>query len=192
MFDFIHHPIEGIDYGIARNGNLRLSHIFSQQVLTAQGRRSKMPGGYATGELTVHLLRPRAVDIVGAQTGLDMPYRNLGIEGRQSCRRTGSSVSMHQYYVRTDFLQNLAQAKQHPRGDIIQVLPLLHDIKIVIGLNVKNMQYLIEHFTMLTGHTNQRPETVGSGLKRLDQRGHLDGLGTRSEYEHYGFHNGIC
>ena len=81
-FDFVHYHIESINHSITCHCNCFLFHPFSQKILTAQRRRRKMISSNTPGDKPVHLLRPRTINIVGAQTRFHMPHWYLLIEGR--------------------------------------------------------------------------------------------------------------
>ena len=77
--------MEGIDYGIACNEDLAVG-LFFLKVVLAERCGSKVIGGNAACNLAIHLLRPRAVDVVSAQACLNMANGNLLIE----CSEGGS------------------------------------------------------------------------------------------------------
>ena len=97
---------------------------------------------------------------------------------------------MHQYGVGTGLTQHIAHAQQHTGGHVIQVLPLLHDVQVIIRLDVENLEHLIEHFAVLSGNAHKGTEVFRVCLECLDQRGHFDGFRTCPENKHYGFHTG--
>ena len=65
-FNLADHPIERVDYGVACDSDFCIVNVFFQQVLAAEWCWGKVVGGYAPGDLAVHFLGPRAVDVVGA------------------------------------------------------------------------------------------------------------------------------
>src|SRR5215471_17723150 len=68
------HPQQCVDPGIARDDDPGAADSLAQKVVTGPGGRSKVKVGYLTDEPAVNLLRPRRIDVGGAQTGLDMRY----------------------------------------------------------------------------------------------------------------------
>ena len=75
-------PQQGVDPGIAGHHECAPSvYAFAQQIVARPRRRGKMQIGDAGDEPAVHLLRPRRIDVAGAQAGFDMRHRDLVIEG---------------------------------------------------------------------------------------------------------------
>lgn len=90
---------------------------------------------------------------MSTETCLYVTYRNLCIEcSKGSCGR-GSSVSMYKHYIRTALFEDVTQASEHTYGHIGKILTLFHDIEVIIRLHIKDMEYLVEHFTMLPSNT---------------------------------------
>ena len=56
-------------------------------------------------------------------------------------------------------------------------------------MDIKDVEHLVEHFTVLTGDTDKGLERIGMFLELLDKRRHLDGLRPGSENKHDFFHN---
>ena len=158
------------------------------QVLLAQRRRGEIVGGDAAGDLAVHLLRPGAVDVVGAEAGLDMAYGDLLVKGRERRGGAGGRVAMDQDDIGLDLLQDVAHAGEHAGRDVVQVLPLLHDVQVEVRLDLEDPEHLVQHLPMLPGDAHNRLKLFRTLLELLHQRAHLDGLGAGSENEHYFLH----
>ncbi len=56
--------------------------------------------------------------------------------------------------MRLPFLEYISHSSQHTGSDIIQVLPLLHDVEVIIWFYLKYIQHLVEDLSMLTSYTN--------------------------------------
>ena len=78
--ELIDHHVEGIDNGVARHEDLALGFLFFQVALAQRCGREVICRD-AARDLAVHLLRPGAVDVVGAEASLDMTHGYLLIEG---------------------------------------------------------------------------------------------------------------
>ena len=182
------HPMEGIDDGVARDPDVVCRDVFGHEVLAAQGRGGEVAGGQPCGELAVHLLGPWAEDVVCAEAGLDVPDGDPGVEGGQGGGHAGRGVAMDKRDVGMRGSEHFAQACEHPGGDVVEVLPGAHDVEVEVGTYVEDVEHLVEHLAVLPGHADKGPELVGVAFERFDQRGHFDGLGPCSEYEHDGFH----
>ena len=185
--EFIHYHVKGIDDGIAGDEDLAMGLFLQEVLLTERGRR-KVVGGNASGNLTIHLLRPRTVNVVGSESGFDMANGDLLIEGRERSSGAGSRVAMDKDHIGLNFFQHITHPRKHASSDVIEVLPLLHDIQVIVGLNLKYLEHLVQHLAVLTGHANYRFKLIRMLLELLHQGAHLDGLWTGSENEHYFLH----
>ncbi|MNZ72620.1 hypothetical protein D3C78_910010 [compost metagenome] len=139
-------------------------------------------------ELAIGLFRPWRVEVAGAQTCLNMGYRDLLIVGRQRCAEGGGGVSVNQNNVRLERGENRFHALQDSGGYIGQILARLHDVQIEVRLNPEQVEHLIEHFAMLAGNTHLGVETIVCSQGK-SERCHLDGFGTSAE-DAEGFHSG--
>ena len=184
----LHDPVQRINHRIPRHRNPLLRHPFVQQILPAQCRRRKIIRGNPPRHLPVHFLRPGAVKIMRPKPCLHVSHRNLPIERRHRRRHRSRRVPMDQNDIGLDLIQHIPHPGQHPRRDIVQVLPLLHDIQIIIRLHIENCQHLVQHFPMLPRHAHNRLERLRILLERLHQRTHLNRLRPRSKHQHYLFH----
>ena len=45
--------------------------------------------------------------------------------------------------------KHVAHTGEHTRRNVVEVLTLLHDVKVVVGGNVEDAQHLVEHLAML-------------------------------------------
>ena len=116
-----------------------------------------------------------------AQTSLYMPHGDLRIK----CSKCGGSrrggVSMNQHDIGSANLKHIPHSCKHTGGNIIQVLPLLHDVEVVVRLHIKYGQHLVEHFSMLTSNANNSFEIYCVLLELFYQWTHLDGLRTSAK-----------
>lgn len=105
--EFVNDHVEGIDHGIAGDIDIAVDFLLLQILLGEWGRREVI-GGNASGDLTIHLLGPRAVDIVRTETSLNVPHRNLCIKSGQGCDGGGSSIAMNEDYIGAAFFEHVA------------------------------------------------------------------------------------
>ena len=70
----------------------------------------------------------------------------VGGETADECRRR---VTVDQDEIRFDFLHDGIESLKTACRDIDQCLPCFHDVQVVIGRNLKQLQDLIEHLPVL-------------------------------------------
>ena len=173
--ELIDHHMEGVDDGVAGDENLALRFLV-EEVLLAEWRGGKVVGGDAAGDLAIHLLGPGAVDVVGAEAGLHVAHGNLLVEGSEGSGGGGGGVAVDQHHIGLARLEHVAHTGEHAGGDIVQVLPLLHNIEVEVGLHVEDAQHLVQHLAVLSRHAHNRLKLTRILLELLDQRAYLDGL----------------
>ena len=187
ILESIYDHVEGIDDGVAGDKDLALGFLLFQVLLTKRCR-GEVVCGDATCYLTIHLLRPRAVDVMCAQTCFNMTDRYLLVECGEGGSGGGGGVTMYQHHIGLAFLEDITHAREHSSRDIIQVLTLLHDVEVIVGGYVEDAKHLIQHLAMLTGDAHDRLEILCIFLELLHQRSHLNGLWAGPKYEHNCFH----
>ncbi len=188
--ELIDDPVEGVDDSVAGDEDLAVS-LFFLEVLLAEGRRGEVVAGNAAGDLAVHFFGPGAVDVVGAQTGFDVADGDLLVKGGEGRGGAGRGVAMDQDDVGLGLFEDVPHAGEDTRGDVVEVLALLHDIEVKIGLDVEDPQDLVEHLTMLPGDADDSLEAVRILLELLDQGADLNRLRPGPENKHYFLHS-IC
>ena len=103
----VYHHMEGIDNGITGDENLTLC-LLLLQVMLAERCWSKVVCGYTAGNLAVHLLGPRAVDVMSTQTCLYVSNWYLLVEGCQGSSCAGSGIAMHQHHIGLALTEHVA------------------------------------------------------------------------------------
>ena len=180
--EFVHHHVQGVDDGVAGDEDLPMGLLLFQ-VLLAQGRRREVIGRDSPRDLPIHLLRPRAVDVVGPEPRLDMADRYLLVERSERRGGAGGRVPMDQNHIRLRLLQHIPHPGKHPGGNVVQILPLLHDVQVVIRFHFENPEHLVQHLSMLAGHAHYRFELPRMPLEFFHQGAHFDGFGAGAENE---------
>ena len=120
--------MQGVNYGVASNSNLLFTHILMEQVLSAESCRSEVVSGNASGNLTIHLFRPRTIDVVGAKSSFNMCHWYLLIESSQSGSSAGGRITMDKNNVRFRLYQHIFHTQQYTSCDVVKILSLLHDV----------------------------------------------------------------
>lgn len=187
----VDHPMQGIDHGVAGDGDAVRTDAFVQQVLACAFGGSEVEGAELAVEASVHLFGPRAVDVVGAQTGLDVAHGYLLVVGGQGGQGRCGGVAMYQHHVGFRLLQNAAHSEQDARGEVVEILSGLHEVEVVVGTDAEDVEYLVEHLAVLSGDADEHAEMLRSPLQLHHHGSHLDGLRTSTEDDEYGFHCSI-
>src|SRR5260221_12564008 len=92
---------------------------------------------------------------------------------------------MCQDYVGSERIEDSVKPLKRAAGYAAGALPSAHEIEIEIGNDVEQCEYLIEHLSVLCGHTHAWFVTR-IHLQRVNQWCHLDRLWPRSRYaEHF-------
>ena len=172
---------QGIDHRIAGDQDAPVLDALGQQVPPRGLGRREMQIGDGGGHLAVHLFRPGGIYITRAQAGLHMTHRGLLVERGQGGGKCGCGIALHQHPVGPAVLDDPQNAGKRGRGDVIQSLARLHDVQIIIGLDLKDGQNLVQHLPVLGGDTDQGLN-ARRRRQRRDDRGQLDGFGPSAEY----------
>ena len=96
-----------------------------------------------------------------------MADRHLVIERRKRTGKGGRGITVDEHDVRLCLFEHLIQTVQTLLGDGRQRLTRLHDVQVIIRLNIENIEHLIEHLTVLRGNTHN-----GFGVFILLERVH--------------------
>ena len=127
------------------------------------------------------MIRPGAVDVAGAQAGLNVADGDLLVEGGKGRGGAGRGVAMDEDHIGLHFFQDVAHAGEHAGGDVVEVLSLFHYVEVVVLGDLEDAQHLVQHLAVLTGDANYRLEFFRVFLELLHQGAHLDCLRPGSE-----------
>lgn len=183
-----HGSAQGVDAGVAGDPDLGLRLALVQKVLLAGLRGREVVLAHDVYSLAVELLRPGAVDVVRAQTGLDVPNGDLQVEAGERRGKAGRGVTVDQNHVGPLVLEDCLELEQHVARHVEQRLARLHDRQVVVGCHVEDAQHLVEHLAMLARHGHDGLELIRTCLQLVGERAHLDSLRAGAEDEHDFFH----
>ncbi|MNQ76526.1 hypothetical protein D3C85_913690 [compost metagenome] len=78
-----------------------------------------------------------------------------------------------------------AEYRFHPlqdgSGNVTEILTRLHDVEVIVWLQLEKIEYLVKHFPVLASNTQLGVKTL-IGSKCQCEWSHLDGFGTRAKY----------
>ena len=175
--------LQRVDGRVSGHDDLLFPDVLLQKVVPAGRCRGKVKVSHAGDELTVHLLRIRGILMISTQPCLDMPDGDLLIErGERGCEgRRG--IAVDQDHVGLLILQHRCQPLQDVAGDAVQGLAVLHDVQIMIGLDLECLQHAVQHLSVLGADADDALQ-LGMLFDRVDDRCHLDGLRPGAENTH--------
>ncbi len=84
--------------------------------------------------------------------------------------------------------EDVAHACRDAGGDVVEVLSLLHDVEVVVGLDIEDTEDLVEHLTMLPCDVDDGPKAVRMFLELVEQGADLNRLRPDLENKHYFLH----
>ena len=136
--------------------------------------------GDAANEQPVNLLRPRRVNVAGAQPRLDMRDRDVVIKGGERPGKGRGCVPLDDDPVGAPGGENPADPRQHRAGQIGEVLIGPHDVEVPVRPQLEEFEKLRQDFAVLAGRANPAVE-VGAAGQFPDDRRQLDGFGPGAE-----------
>lgn len=137
-------------------------------------------------EDAVDLFWKGGVFVTAAQASFEMCNMHLLVETCESAGECSTRITLDDHGVWLFGENHSLKTGQRVGNNIRKRLIMLHDIEVMVFLDLEKVQYLCQHFFMLGGHANHSFKGIIS-LKRLNKRRHLNGLGARTKDEKY-FH----
>ncbi len=142
-----------------------------------------MHGGNAAGLSARHLFGERIISVVGAQAGFHMTHRNLVVKRGQGGGHHRHRVALHKEHIGSVPGEKVVHTQNDPAGKLSQSLPMLHQVQVIVSLDIKPLHHLVQHLPVLGGDGYYRFK-----FRRLFQgvydRRQLDSLGARPEHTH--------
>ena len=136
----------------------------------------------------VHLLWKWPPLVARSKAGFDVPERAPVIERLHRRHEHRGGVPLREHPVRLHYAEDVVKATEQVGGQLRQALIRLHQVQLVMRLNSKQLQHLIEHLSMLSHRTDHRPNVFGVTFELLDDRRHLDSLRPGAEHTENGHH----
>jgi hypothetical protein len=120
-----------------------------------------LPGKLSGGEVQVgHYGYQPAIDLLGkwlkaiirAEACLYVPEWHFVVKCSEAGHESGCGVALRQRYGGLNILKYGLQPCQSADGDLSQALALLHDVQIVVRVDVKCLEHLVQLGAVLCGH----------------------------------------
>ncbi len=111
-------PQQCVDDGVAGHEHAVRGDVFRQQTIGRAARRRAVQAGRQRGRAAVHFLRPRRLQIAGAQPRLDVHERHAAVKGGQRRRQHRRGVSLGNHAIGPVALQSVVQSRQTTRRQL--------------------------------------------------------------------------
>ena len=105
------------------------------------------------------------------------------VKGGQGAGKGGRGISVDKDHIRLQAVNGLVHTGEALAGDGVQALASLHDIQIVVRLDGKQLEHVVQHLPVLGGDAADALN-LSSALQFLYQRGHLHRLRAGPEDRH--------
>ena len=113
------------------------------------------------GDSEIGLLWKRSEFVIGTKPRLYMPNPETAIIGCQRRSHGGGRVSMDQYHIRLFLNKHRLKPQQDLTCHVKKILPRRHDVQVVIRMNPKKIQDLVQHMAVLSGNTDNALKNIG-------------------------------
>ena len=144
-------------------------------------RRHVVPIANQIGQSPVHFFRPGHRNAPATQTGFNMADRCLGIKCGKSRCEGGRCIALHQHAIRPRFRKDCRHSCRNGVRNMRKVLVGFHDTQIEVRSKPKHFEPGIQHFTMLSSHTDKVLNPFRQRQSTCHHR-HLNCFGPRPYY----------
>ncbi|MND78928.1 hypothetical protein D3C80_706490 [compost metagenome] len=175
---------QGVDHRVTSDEDGLGGDVFHDEVFQRTDGRGVVLVGNPPGQAAHPLFRPGRVDIAGAQAGFNVTHRDAVIVGRQGRGKGGGGVTVYQNAIRLELGKHRFQPLQDGGGDIGQILSRLHDVEVIVRLDLEQIEHLVQHLSVLSCDTDSDIH-LAIGLEGLDDWGHLDCFRPCPKYHQY-------
>ena len=136
-------------------------------------RREVAVGDHAC-DATIDLLGKRLPAVTCSEASLDVADPCPGVMRAESCRHYSCRIALDEYPIWLFLEQDWLYFLQDCRSNLGRALVVLHDIQVVIGLNVEDAQHLVQHVAMLSGDAHATVDAVRVAGQLEDDRSEFD------------------
>ena len=133
------------------------------------------------GEPPVDFLRKGPLSVTSSQSSLDVTKPDLVVERHHRCDEDAGRISLRQNPVGIDLAHNRVRRGKKAGGQLREALIGSHQIHLVVGRDLKEVEHLIQHLAMLPCGTDDRAHPIGISPQLLDNGRHLDRFRARAE-----------
>ena len=156
-------------------------HVLAQQVVAGALGRREVAVGDDTRNTAVDLLWERLPAVARPQPSLDVADAAASVEGRQRRRGNGRGIALNEHPVGSLLAQDGFESSQDARRHLGRRLVVLHDVEVVLGLNVEDTQHLIQHVAVLGGDAHAAHDALRMPRQLAHDGSELDRLGSGAE-----------
>ena len=150
-----------------------------------------------TDETPVYLLGKRVIFIFGAKASLDVSDFYFAVKSGQRGGHGGGRVALDNDPIGSLRLEHFIEPHQEASRQPGQRLVFLHDVEVIVRLEVEDLEKRFDHFAVLTGKADDRLEGDSVGVinftsvrtswlpQGLDDRCQLDDLRPRPKNDQH-------
>ena len=172
--------MKSVDHRVAGDMYGGRVNVLAEQCVGSRLCWCEVQSGKAAHDLAVDLFGPGVVDVAATQAGFHVGDRYPAIVGGQGTGHRGGSVALHDDPIGPLVIKHPSDPGEQSGGQPVERLVGLHQIKIVVRRDARDLQHLIQHSAMLSGHADTAVE-ARVGIKRMNQREQLDRFGPGAE-----------
>ncbi len=173
---------DGVDAGVAGDGDGGSGNALGVEIGGGAGGGGEMKGGEAAGENAVHLLGEGLEHVVGAEAGFHMGDGDVMVKGGEGAAERAGGVALDDDQIGLLGRQDGFEAGEDARGGLGQRLAGAHEIEVMIRVDLKGGQDLIEHLPVLRGDADTGLD-LRRGGEAMNERAKLDRLRAGAEDE---------
>ena len=133
------------------------------------------------GHAAVDFLRKGLPFIMGAQTGFHVSESHLSEVAEKGGDGNRCRISLSQHPIRVNLFEYRIEVKEDFGAQAAKRLVLPHQIQVEIRSDIEQIQYLIEHLSVLGGRADARFNPTGLA-EQADDRCQFHGFGAGSNY----------
>ena len=180
---FFHGRQERVDDCIPHDVDIFPFFIFPKEIGPRRLGGGEVVPGEDAGKLAVRFFREGREEIARAEARFHMTHGNLRVEGGERRGKRGGGIAVDEDAVGPLFREDFLKPPEHAPRDVVEGLPLRHDIQVIVRFQMEEIHHLIEHLPVLRGHADFRLD-LGMAAQLLNDGRHFDRFGTGPEYGH--------
>ena len=161
--------VQRIDHRVADHVHV-VRDAFAGQVLCRPGRRGEVPAGDDARRSPVHLLGERELEIVRAETRLDVGDRDVSMERGDGRRKRARGIALHDDRLRAVFVELLTDPADGAAQQVVERLARAHELQVLIEFDPEQVEHGIDELHVLARSDDDRRATRSRGIVGSPER----------------------